>query len=232
VADQSAAGGVSRRLVTKTAIWTTPVVLTAISAPAYAAASTQACQDFGQDALNQGIGTTVTWFYMGGDVTSVDADVTITATSATGASLTPGSGNRTLQRTKYFLYYVKLAMPKVTHQGDTVTLTLDFSRIVYNFSCTITNIDRTSGQWADQVSASPTPFSVLSRGSAVVGSGTPGDPFASNVDQTVSDASGDVTLRWPGPMTQATITYTAADAQNTKSGQFIGVGGFSYDNCV
>jgi hypothetical protein len=231
VADQSTPGGVGRRLVTKTAIWTTPVVLTAISAPAYAAASTAACQDSGQDGLNQGTGLLVPWFSMADDPYTVYVDVTTGATSA-GQPTAPGSGTGTLQRTKYFLYYIKLAMPKTAAQGDTVTLALGFERVISNFTCTITNLDRTTGQWIDQVSTSPTPFSVLSRGANVAGSGTTGDPFTGKTDKAVSDASGDVTLRWSGPLSGVTFTYTAGITQTSKTAQYVGVGGFSYDNCA
>jgi hypothetical protein len=117
--------------------------------------------------------------------------------------------------------------------GDTVSITLTLARPVRNLTFTITNIDKTAGQWVDQVVASPTAFGVLSRGSNVVGTGTTADPFTGQADLAVTskDPSGDVTVTWPGQVQQVTVSYTAGIAQTSKTTQYVGVGGFSYDNC-
>jgi hypothetical protein len=224
---------VSRRLVTRTAAWATPVVLTAVTAPAYAAASTATCTDSGQDPLNQGYGYQVPWFYLGDDPYTVDVDVATSARNAAGAAITPGSGTGTLQKTSYRLSYIKLAMPTTAAQGDTVSITLTLTRAVRNLTFTLTNVDKTAGQWVDQVVASPAAFGVLSRGANVAGSGTTADPFTGKADKAVTskDASGDVIVTWPGLVQQVTVSYTAGIAQTSKSTQYVGVGGFSYDNC-
>jgi hypothetical protein len=222
----------SRRTVTTAAAWAAPAVLTAVGAPAYAAGSIPACTDRGSDLLDQGLGRQVTGLWFGNDE---QADVVITATDAAGNTISAGSDTGKLARTTYSprWNYITLHHAKGMKQGDTITLTLRFTpRPVRDFTATITAIDKVTGEWIDEVVVSPAPVGVVTRGSAVSGSGTVADPFTSDVDKAIKDAAGDVTLLWPGPLTQVQIRYVAADLTNASpTGQRIGVGRFAYDNC-
>jgi hypothetical protein len=231
--------GVSRRTVARTAAWAAPVVLTAVAAPSYAA-SGGVCVDRGSDPLSQGVGTTVAFlafFDPTGKATGVQADVAITATDAQGNPL-PSSRKAAetgkLGTTDYqpSWNYITLHDPKGMKQGDTLTLTISYNRVVRNATLTITDIDKLTGQWIDQVYASPSGY-VAARGPNVVGTGASGDPFVASVEAEIHTSAGDVRLTWPGAVTQVKITYVAGDRKNSSGlGQHIGVGQFAYDSCA
>jgi hypothetical protein len=230
--------GVSRRTVARTAAWATPVVVTALGAPAYAATS-GTCADSGSYPMNQGLGTKVVFlafFDAKGKATGVQADVSVTATDKDGQALPAGRlapDTRLMGKTDYTpsWNYITLHHPKGLQQGDTLTLTITFNRVVRNAKLTITDIDKATGQWIDQVYAAPAGYSAA-KSANVVGAGAAGDPFTSKVEGEIHTSAGDLTLTWPAPLRTVTITYVAGDQTNASDiGQHIGVGQFSYSNC-
>ena len=88
--------------------------------------------------------------------------------------------------------------------------------------------------WVNNVVVSPATFSVVQQQSNVLGKGTAGDPFTGAADKSLAtdDSSGDVTVTFPGTVSVVTISCTAGITQTTATSQYVGVGGFSYDNCV
>jgi hypothetical protein len=127
---------------------------------------------------------------------------------------------------------IKLYHAPGMKQGDTKTMTITFPRAAKHVTLSITDIDKITGEWIDQVFISPSGYTVTAHGKNVVGTGASGDPFTTNKEAEIHNADGDLTLTWPGPVTQVQVVYRAGDAQNTSgNGQHIGVGLFSYDNC-
>jgi hypothetical protein len=121
-------------------------------------------------------------------------------------------------------------------QGDKITLTITFPKFVTGATLQITDIDKTLGDWIDEVAIFPLGFTftkVNSMGTSLVtGSGSAADPFKCSQNVELGDARGDVILNWAGQVKQIVITYTAADAQNqSDNGQHIGVGKFGYIDC-
>lgn len=235
-------GTVTRRVVTRTAAWAAPAVLTAVAAPAYAGSGTP-CTDSGAFLPNQGFGFLCPWFVLGpGSQPQVDVD--ISAVSAQGQPVTQGYDTDALIRIKNDpsgnanAYYIRLRQSLSMKPGDTLTMALTFTRSLRNFALTISNIDRYPGQWSDAVSVS-SGASVLTRGSNVIGSGTAADPFVANTAnaKAVEGADNNVASRvrvvWPGSLTRVSVTYVAADAKSASTtGPYIGVGTFSYNNCA
>jgi hypothetical protein len=233
--------GVSRRTVARTAAWAVPVVITAVGAPAYAATSgTPTCTDSGTAPLTVGNQKVTTLAFMDatGKATGVSASVAITATDKTGKALPPNRQSPdtgTVATTDYSPGWndLILHMPKGLKQGDTLKLTLTFSKPVKNATLSMTDIDKLTQQWIDNVVVSPSGFSVATKGPDVSGSGTTADPFTANVEAEIHTNAGDLTLVWPGTVTSVTVTYIAADKDNkSELGQHIGIGKFGYNNCL
>jgi hypothetical protein len=212
------APGVSRRTVAKSTAWATPLLVTSVAAPAYAASGP--CVG-GEATLVSGTMPVNLTF----PPSTVTATVGWSSTGAQGDDQTPGETG--LVRTVAYSptwNYLKLHLPRGMTQGDTVTLTLTFSQPVTNLSLTITDIDKETKNWIDEVVVSPLGFTA-DKAANVIGTGTAADPFRSQVEGGIDSAAGDVTLTWAGPVTQVQITYRAADSQNKSGiGQHIGVG--------
>jgi hypothetical protein len=227
------ARGASRRTIIRTAAWATPVVLTAVAAPSFAAGSGTDCTQLGSATLTPNRSGVVDRLVFPGGVSATISY----AKTAHGRSRTPFDGETGhVFSTDYGTPwdYIRLHHPEGMDQNDTLTMTIDFAQPVSSFSLTLTDIDMSVGSWIDEVSLAPASFVVDARGKNVVGGGTAGDPFTSAVDDNINSAAGDVTVTWAGPaaLQAFTITYVAADADNRSNiGQMIGIGKFSYNNC-
>ena len=225
--------GVSRRTVTRGMAWTAPVVLTSVTAPAYAASVL--CDEGAAVLTNPGSSTVVT------ALSFVCATATVTYSSQPWIDETPGETGQ-VRLTQFPAGsiplsgqwpYVKLHLPE-GDTDDTVTMTITFDRLVPNPTLTITGIDRQVGSWIDEVIVDTPGFAVVSNGEFVIGAGTADDPFQSNHEGAISTPQGDLVLTWPGTRAQVAITYRAGDEINdSEPGQSIGVGwfGFLCDSC-
>jgi hypothetical protein len=206
-----------RRTIATGAAWTAPLMMLSVAAPAYAASQ---CVS-GQATLTAGTKPTQLDLLP----SNVKATITWSSSGAAGNDQTPGETGE-VHTTSYSPSwpYLKMHLPQGMTQGDTVTLTLTFSQAVTNLSLQITDIDKTTGQWIDEVVVAPGPTSAV-KSSNVNGSGTSGSPFTAKNNGGISNATGDVVVTWTGPLTQVQITYRAADQDNTSDiGQHIGIG--------
>lgn len=211
------ARGIKRRTITTGAAWAAPLTLVSVAAPAYAAS---ACMD-GQATLTSGSRPTLLTF----PPSPVTATVGWSSTGAAGNDQTPGDTGE-VHAVSYSpsWNYLKLHHPEGVTQNDTITLTLTFSQPVFNLSLTITDIDKVTTEWIDEVVVTPAGFTSV-KGQNVIGDGTVGSPFTTSVQGGISSARGDVTVTWAGPVSQVQIVYRAADADNDSDiGQHIGVG--------
>ncbi|MGC4112953.1 MAG: hypothetical protein QM747_21555 [Nocardioides sp.] len=232
-------GPVSRRTVTRGAAWTVPVVASAVAAPAYAVTS-GACTDSDHGLMPlSGWSGKVTWGYFAPSQLQVDMGITAVRGGVEVADpYADKVTGRVVRQTG--LSYLKLHQPAGMHQGDTMTLTFEnflptvgHVTSVRNLQLTLTGVDKVTGQWIDEVSFDPPPSLVVSRGAAVIGTGTSSDPFRSNREGAITGTTdGDVTVVWSTAVSIMKVIYRSADASNASStGQFIGVGNISYSNC-
>ena len=206
-----------RRTLVKGAAWTAPIAVVGAAAPAYAASS---CVS-GQATLTGGTRPTQLTFLP----SAVTATVAFSSTGVAGNDQTPGETGE-VHATSYSpsWNYLKLHHPQGMTLGDTVALTLTFSQPVTNLSLTITDIDKASKQWIDEVVATPAGFTSV-KAANVIGTGAANNPFRSQVNGGISSAAGDVVLTWAGPLNQVAITYRVADQDNESGvGQHVGVG--------
>jgi hypothetical protein len=223
--------GVSRRTVARGAAWATPVVLTAIAAPSYAAASGP-CQTRGAGSMATDANGVVTGLSFPGGITATLAYAKKNGTKVLNA-FDGETGHQFSTDYGVPWTYVRLHHPEGMKQNDTLTLTITFSQPVMNFGLTMTDIDRAKDSWIDQVTLSPETFSTTGKGANVGGTGKIGAPFVSTQEGGIDSPAGDVTLTWPGALQVFTVTYVAADKKNNSGiGQMIGIGQFAYNNCV
>jgi hypothetical protein len=236
--------GISRRTVAKGMAWTTPVVLTAVTAPSYAA-STLPCE------VRAGVLTTkdniVTSVVFPGGVVGVvtysqfgyddgDSDTDDTTPYDTGTkkrtAFTRGVANYD---------YIMLRHAPYMDKNWWVALTIDFgSTSVSKLSMNLTDIDKDTGAWIDHVIVTPggftynyaVPPTVDQNGIPtpfLAGVGTAANPFKATGDWslTLDRNNGDVSLTWPGAVTKVTVQFLAFDTiGNSQNGQHIGVGNF------
>jgi hypothetical protein len=217
--------GMGRRSLVKGAAWTTPIVVVGAAAPAVAVSQVPCLRVLATIPSN--------WdnkkpplAFPGSSVTA-----TVTFTSNTGDN-TPGDTGD-IDETDYqpSWRFIKLHHPDGMDQGDTVRITLTFTAAVTNVSMTVTDIDKDTGEWIDEVIVN-TPGYTYQAGANVIGTGTALSPFKSNHEGGITSAAGDVTVSWAGPLTSVALTYRAADSQNgSGSGQHIGIGLFGFDSC-
>jgi len=220
---------ISRRALARTAAWATPVVLVAVTAPAYAATSGQ-CTDFGQADLGA-VGSKPGSLLL--PPSSNKATISLKGTDSKGNVLALDGATGSVATTDYTpgWSYLMLHHAKGMRQGNTITLTLSFDQPVENLTLTVTDIDKITGEWIDQVYTSPV-GTVSTKGPNVVGSGTSADPFTSKVEAEIHTAAGDLTLTWPGPLSVVQLFFRVGDTKNTSSnGQHIGVGKIGFDSC-
>ena len=224
--------GVSRRTVARSVAWATPVLVTSVAAPAFAASGPCAPGVVHKVDLKDGSTPTQLTFKN----SPVTAIVAITATNANNAPVTPPpGGDETGKVDNAEWKYIKLHFdnPDAANQkGGTITMTLTLSAPVNNFSLSITDIDMDTGQWIDHVVISPPGF-IATKGPNVDGNGVPGDPFRPADEGNISNDDGDVTLNWAFQVQQVVIRYTAADLVGSSgNGQHIGIGEIQFAGCA
>lgn len=235
--DHDSSALVRRRTLTRTAAWAVPVLTTVAAAPAYATSG--GCTQRGAGTMTTGTVSkhpnVVTGLVFPGNVT---ASISISQVRA-GKAIDPLSDAETgrIFTTDYGTpwSYVRLHHAKGMKKGDTLTMTITFTQPVRNFGFTITDIDGSPDSWIDQVSVSPESFSIAGRGSNLTGAGTTASPFLSDPQNpgNIDSPAGDAAVVWPGALTTFTVLYTAADSGNASAiGQMIGLGRFSFDNCL
>jgi hypothetical protein len=215
----------SRRTLAKGAAWTAPVVLTAVAAPAYA--SSLPCLK-GQALLsNPGSDAVVTTLAFPPSL--VTAAVTYSAQA--WQDQTPGDTGQ-VRSTEFpggtQWNYVTLRHPEGADTGDTVTMTISFSQPVQNLTLRVTNIDKVTGDFIDEIVVGPATFE------ATVGPrvSLSGGGFKATAEGAITSNQGDVTLFWSAPVQQVHITLRAADDDNASfDGQYVGVGLIGFDNC-
>jgi hypothetical protein len=219
------ARGISRRTLAKGTAWTAPVIIVGVASPAFAVSPS--CVG---DTASLTVGTKPTLLTFPPSV--VTATVSFSSVGATGNDQTPGDTGE-VHTTSYSpsWNYLKLHHPAGMDLGDTITLTVTFSTPVTALTLTITDIDKDTGEWIDQVIVN-TPGYTAVKGPNVTGTGTAASPLTTSVNGGISSNAGDVKLTWPGPLTQVQLTYRAGDSQNGSNiGQHIGVGLIGFGNC-
>jgi hypothetical protein len=218
--------GVTRRTVTRGLAWTAPVVLTAVTAPAYA--SSLPCQQ-GKALLTPGSDGLVTALTF--PPSSVTALVAYSATDWLDQTpLATGQVRTTAFPAGEQWDYVKLQHEVGPTQGDTVTMTINFSVPVKKLSLRITDIDKATGEdgFTDEVIVRPANFEATH--GPLIGTGQEGG-FVATVDGDISSNDGDVRLFWPQELQQVEIILRAAENGSDLAGQHIGVGEIAFNNC-
>jgi len=124
--------------------------------------------------------------------------------------------------------YIRLQHDAGMKKGDSIVFTLTFSQPVKNLTFKITDIDMDTGQWIDHIVIN-TPNYVSTPAPEVIGNGTVANPFRSSFDGNFNSSRGDLTLTWPGSLSQVRLTYLAMDDVNASSiGQHIGIGNIGF----
>lgn len=163
------------------------------------------------------------------DVAVVDG-VTV-STSATGAGSAASRTGNILPTTTFNGHtgIIQLTMDANTDNGTvSTTTTFSFSEPVYNLTFTLIDIDGGTAQgWNDTVQFGPVPTAV-SIGSNVAYNPTTGR--ATSRGLAISDTRGDLTVRFPGPVTTVTVQYIADDASGSNPGtQVLGIDDLTFD---
>jgi hypothetical protein len=201
-----------RRSVVAAGAWAAPAVVAASATPAFAA-SPCITQLLNWDSYPTGAAP---------PASIVIAGVTITRSLAYGGGATPNpSSGFVLAGPQGGIVGNALAIamgatgtPVAT--GNSAVLTLSFDTAIKDLSFTLTDIDRVQAGWRDQVSVTPGFTLVGTLGSNInVGNGSAGTPWSStnNVNLPGTNSTGNVAVRYAGPISTVSITYTnGADA--------------------
>jgi Prealbumin-like fold domain len=131
---------------------------------------------------------------------------------------------------------IQMQMDSTTDNGTSnQATTITFSEPVYNLQFTVWDIDggpNCTCQFNDIVQFSsnagvPTSFSIPVGGSVIYNSGT---GIATTDNQGVTDASGNITVTFAGPVTTLTVRHTAGDATGTtnSTNQFVYIDDLTY----
>lgn len=195
-----------RRALAKGALWTAPMVLLSVAAPAIAASAMPATMlwtDFPRGSGNR-IATTASQTVGGAKITT---SLTRSGLAHVGSNWTPTADGR-----------LEMSSNRLTLGDSAQTVALSFSKPVTDVSLTIQDLDRDRDRglldprdFQDEIYIPPgaVMFSQHAPGSKVVGRGTPGDPFRA-ADTVFGDLSGPdyaVTLTWKGPVSAIAVAY-------------------------
>lgn len=245
-----ATGGkqVSRRTLTRAAVWAVPVVAATTAAPAFAA-STSLCGTANRRQV------TVTTLAKASDtaatLTTSDPDgtgtayapVTITAASVLSNRLQYGSANsanvqftvQTLGGLSSIALHQRptdARYARANRADFTSRTTFTTSRRMYDLSFTLTDIDSTANDYWDFVwIESSSAFTVSGLGNRVAGSGTALDPLRATsgdvpVDSTSSAGNATITFTSVSSFTIVYGSYDSGSINNSPDGgdQVIGIG--------
>ena len=231
------AHGISRRTVAKGMAWTTPVVLSTVTAPVFAASTTP--------CTTPTPGVLVTTDNLVSHVMFGDIKGTVTYTQNGYDDDTPvdtGRMNTTAFTRGVPNYdYIMLRHDPLMDKGWWVALTIKFDAPVSKLSLKLTDIDKKTGAWIDHVIVTPAGFTSTFAVPPTVdqeeiptpfltGVGSAANPFQARGEWslTLDRNNGDVALTWPGQVTEVTVRFLAFDTIGaSRSGQHIGVGDFS-----
>lgn len=194
---------VSRRSLAKGAIWSAPMVLASVAAPAIAASAepvTMLWSGFPRGSANR-IAEPASQAVGG-----VKIETVLTRQRAlvhVGRNWTPTSDGR-----------LEMRGNRVNLSDSEQTVALKFSMPVTDVSLTIEDLDRDRGLTRDfqdevYIPSGAAMFTQHEAGSRVIGRGSPSDPFRA-ADDVFGDFNGPdyaVTLRWAGPVRAITIGY-------------------------
>lgn len=191
----------TRRSLTKGALWSLPVIVVSAAAPAIAASPSPVTmlwtgfpRAFASSRLASPGEQTV-----GG--VAIKTTLTRPALVHSRRNWTPTSDGR-----------LEMASNRVTTGDSEQMVSLEFATPVSDVSLTIEDLDRgRSPDHQDEVyiPAGAPAFTSASRGGKVVGSGTPDTPFRA-ADDVLGDFDGPdyaVTLTWQGPIRSLKIAY-------------------------
>jgi hypothetical protein len=113
------------------------------------------------------------------------------------------------------------------------TVTFSFSSPVTNVSFTITDIDNSTGQWADRLVIQTAGYGFsFAAGTLMTGDGTVGTPFLNsnaNLNLPHTDDRGNVTISYAGPISSFTFEYFNGVATNGT--QQIRVTDIAFEDC-
>lgn len=218
-ADGADAGGLDRRQVlARLAVggaiaWGAPLI-----AKTAQAASPTSCVNYTLDWSTLGTpGTTFSSATVGGTTITLDASTYFGGTTGINNNrkiIAAPIGGMNVQG-------IQFEQTPINNGGQNISFS--FSQAVYNVSFTITDIDTLNNAWSDRITVvSPTNYtSSFPAGTLLTGTGaapatlpptsaTPGDPFRNtnnNNNLPNSSNQGNVTLTFPGPLTQFKLVF-------------------------
>ncbi len=241
----------TRRTVTRAVAWTVPVVAASAAAPAYAASCSAltgvAFATWSGRISNGGLDYVQTYTPPAGAVaSSIEMKIAASYTGFVKA------GSETANGPSLYDVYNPVGntgkpglglIPSVTRRTDRPApernargaYAFSFTRPVRNLVLTFTDIDRTAGDFLDRVELSG-PWTEVSRGSGVSGSGTQASPWTGGAAYSDSaSGAGNVTVRFAGPLTGFTLTYWNAETSwsgvDRNQAVFVTNVSFDYEPC-
>lgn len=208
----------TRRAVARGALWTMPVVAVTGVAPAYAYSCAIVpytaplnTAKYGKTSTTTGSGST------NAQASSAPVTYTVTAAASSGATLASNNIRAAGDTTGGYNGLGDLASDGLQLQQQGAlggqTITIAFSRPVWNLSFTVADIDSNgTAQYVDQVFFDQAPTSVANA-SAVTGSGTAAAPLKpiSNNNQVNSDVVANRSkVTFSGPISSLSMTFSSA----------------------
>lgn len=196
----------SRRSVVRGAAWSMPVIAVAATAPAHAASP---CMN--KSAL-KAISWSSSWTTTSQVGTAPDGTRVTVSAGYTSTLLGPGSLNTqnltpsNVTATRDAINFVNNSPTSLSlnPSGNFQTVNFSFDRDVYGVTFVIEDIDRSAGNYYDQVYVTGAPEApAFTPGSLVLGSGTSGDPWRTTTTSGAGDylATQSVTVTYPTGMT-------------------------------
>jgi hypothetical protein len=249
--DGSADRRPTRRTVTRAVAWTVPVVAASAAAPAYAASCSAltgvSFATWSGRISNGGLDYVQTYTPPAGVVGSsiemkIAASYTGSVKAGSEASNGPdlydvynpvgNTGKPGLGLIQAVTRRMDRAAPGRSARG---AYAFSFTKPVRNLVLTFTDIDRTAGDFLDRVELGG-PWTEVSRGSGVSGSGTQASPWTGGAAYSDSSSgAGNVTVRFAGPLTNFTLTYWNAETSwsgvDRNQAVFVTDVSFDYEPC-
>jgi hypothetical protein len=241
----------TRRTVTRAVAWTVPVVAASAAAPAYAASCSAltgvSFATWSGRISNGGLDYVQTYTPPAGTVASaiemkIAASYTGFMKAGSEASNGPSlydvynpvgnTGKPGLGLIQTVTRRMDRAAPERSARG---AYAFSFTKPVRNLVLTFTDIDRTAGDFLDRVELGG-PWTEVSRGSGVSGSGTQASPWTGGAAYSDSSSgAGNVTVRFAGPLTNFTLTYWNAETSwsgvDRNQAVFVTDVSFDYEPC-
>jgi hypothetical protein len=241
----------TRRTVTRAVAWTVPVVAASAAAPAYAASCSAltgvAFATWSGRITNGGLDYVQTYTPPAGAVaSSIEMKIAASYTgfmkagseAANGPSLydvynpVGNTGKPGLGLIQSVTRRTDRPAPERNARG---AYAFSFTKPVRNLVLTFTDIDRTAGDFLDRVELSG-PWTEVSRGSGVSGSGTQASPWTGGAAYSDSaSGAGNVTVKFAGPLTGFTLTYWNAETSwsgvDRNQAVFVTNVSFDYEPC-